>query len=110
MLLKLISVHLKIIFKVKPTHKMIALSQADKRLKAKIHKEYLQIINKFQEIKKWTKNMDRLFPGGGREGGKEYSQIPKISHKKISNFIIIREMQFKYTMRFLRLANTLVQH
>lgn len=85
MLLKLISVHLKIVitFKDKPTHKLIDLSQADKRLKAKIHKEYLQIINKFQEIKKWTKNMDRLFPGGGREGGKEYSQIAKISHKKM---------------------------
>lgn len=69
--------HLKITFKEKPTHKMIDLSQADKSLKAKIHKEYLQIINKFQEIKKWTKNMDRLFPGGGREEGREGRSIPK---------------------------------
>lgn len=54
---------------------------ADKILKAKIYKEYLQIINKSQEVKK--KIMDKLYeeavPRGN--GRKEYSPTAKISHE-----------------------------
>lgn len=55
---------------------------ADKILKAKIYKEYLQIINKSQKVKKKI-IMDKLYeeavPRGN--GRKEYSPTAKISHE-----------------------------